>query len=267
MSVAEQTYPGPLIEMEDVSIDSLHRPGYCRVEHVNWKVDRGQFWVVAGHHASGKTDLVTTLAGLIAPQQGCYRLLGETMPIFEESRVAARLKVGLTFNGGQLLNGLTVGENISLPLRYHEDLDESGARDRVTELIQALELMPWVDELPGQVGRQWHERAGLARALAMRPELLLLDDPLFGLDARHTSWWLRFLGELARGEHSLLPRPLTVVVTADTLAPWSALATHCAVLENRTLVPMGCLQEPQVREHAAVREYLVHDRWAFDPGR
>lgn len=267
MSAAEQGFSGPLIEMENVCIGSLHRPGLRVVEHVSWTVDRGQFWVVAGHHASGKSDLLMTLAGLMAPQEGDYRFLGEVMPIFEESRLKARLKVGLMFNGGQLVNGLTLGANISLPLRYHEDLDESGARDRAADLIQALELTPWVDELPGRVGRQWHERAGLARALAMRPELLLLDDPLSGLDAHHTSWWVDFLGGLARGDHGFLPHPVTIVLTADTLAPWAGVATHCAVLEGRTLVPMGCLREPKVREHSTVREYMIHGRWAFDPGR
>lgn len=267
MNAPTQPSAEPVIEMEDVSIGSLHRPGLTVLERVNWTVERGQFWVVAGHHGSGKSDLLMTLAGLIAPAQGRYRFLGEAMPIFEDSRLEARLKVGLTFNGGQLLNRLTLGENICLPLRYHGDLDEAAARERVAELIEMLALAPWMDEMPGRVGRQWHERAGLARALVMEPELLLLDDPLSGLDAHHTTWWVSFLGSLCEGRTTRQDRPMTLIVTTDTLSPWASVATHCAVLENGGLVAMGCLQEPTVREQARVREFMVHSRWAFDPSR
>lgn len=264
MNTAVQTPPAPVIEMENVSVGSLYRPGVTVLEQVNWVVEQGQFWVVAGHHASGKSDLLMTVAGLIGPIKGAFRFLGEPIPIFEDSRLEARCKVGLLFSGGQLLNQLTLGENIILPLRYHRNLDEVGARERAGSVIDALELRSWLEQMPGSVGRQWLQRAGLARALVLEPELLLLDDPLSGLDARHTAWWVDLLGDLCRGKHPCLPRPLTIVVTADTLAPWSDVATHCAVLENGALMPMGCLQEPETRAHTRVREYMVHRRWAFD---
>jgi ABC-type transporter Mla maintaining outer membrane lipid asymmetry ATPase subunit MlaF len=261
-----QTFASPVgvIEMEDVVIRSLHQPGVTVLEQVNWRVESGQFWVVAGHHASGKSDLLMTLAGLVAPAGGHYRLLGEPMPIFEESRLATRLKAGLLFSGGQLLSQLTLGENITLPLRYHQDLGHDRALERAGQLIEALELGPWADRMPGAVGRQWHQRAGFARALMLQPELLLLDDPLSGLDARHTAWWIGFLEGLFQGRHAFLRPPVTLVVTADTLGPWAAVATHCAILEQRSLVPVGCLREPQVREHVRVREFLAHGRWGFD---
>jgi ABC-type transporter Mla maintaining outer membrane lipid asymmetry ATPase subunit MlaF len=252
------------IEMQGVSIGSLHRPGLTVLERVDWRVAAGEFWVVAGHHASGKSDLLMTLGGLMAPVQGSYRLLGEPMPIFEDSRLAARLRVGLMFSGGRLLTRLTLAENITLPLRYHRDLDQGRALGRVAGLIEGLELAPLADRMPGAVGRQWQQRAALARALVMQPELLLLDDPLSGLDAHHTAWWIRFLGGLSGGTQPFHPRPVTLVVTTDTLAPWGGVATHCAVLEQRGLAAMGCLREPQVREDARVREYLAHDRWGFD---
>lgn len=253
------------IEMRGVSVGSIHRAGVTVLERIDWTVEQGQFWVVAGHHASGKSDLLMTTAGLIAPSSGSYRLMGEPMPIFEDSRLEARLRVGLLFNGGQLLNQLTLGENVTLPLRYHHDLDEGRARERAASVIEALGLSPWLDRMPGTAGRHWQQRVGLARALVMEPRLLVLDDPLAGLDVRHTAWWVAFLGDLCRGRHSFSPHPMTVVVTADTLSPWRDVATHCALLENRTLVPMGCLEELSVREDARVRAYLGHSRWMFDP--
>lgn len=254
-----------VIDMREVAIGSLHHPELTVLEQVDWRVEPGQFWVVAGHHASGKSDLLMTAAGLTAPAGGNYHLLGEPMPIFEDTRLEARLQVGLMFNGGQLLNQLTLGENVTLPLRYHRDLEEVEARERAAPVIEALELTPWLERMPGTVGRHWQQRAGLARALVMQPELLLLDDPLSGLDVRHTDWWVAFLGGLNLGKHAFHPRPLTLVVTTDTLSPWRSVATHCAVLENRALSCLGCLGEREVREHVRVREFLAHSRWTFDP--
>jgi len=265
MSAAAPVSDPAVIEMEEVSIGSLHRPDVTVLERVNWIVDRGQFWLVAGHHASGKSDLLMTAAGLAAPTAGDYRLLGEAMPIYEDSRLEARLKVGLMFNGGQLLNQLTLGENVTLPLRYHRDLDEAVARERAASVIDALELNSWLDQMPGPVGRHWQQRVGLARALVLQPDLLLLDDPLSGLDARHTDWWVAFLHGLNLGKHPFRSRPMTLVVTTDTLSPWRGVATHCAVLGNGAMSTLGSLSDRDVRENVRVREFLAHSRWTFDP--
>ena len=254
-----------VMEMEDVSIGSLHRSGVTVLDRVTWRVEGEQFWVVAGHHASGKSDLLMTAAGLMAPLNGKCRLLGEPMPIFEDSRIAARLKVGLMFNGGQLLNQLSLGENITLPLRYHYDLDQAEAYERARPVIDALQLPAWIDRMPGSVGRHWQQRAGLARALVMEPRLLLLDDPLSGLDARHTAWWVSFLADLSLGKHPFCPRPMAIVVTADSLSPWCDAATHCAVLGDGTLWPLGLLRDSGTSGHPRVREFMAHRRWAFDP--
>jgi ABC-type transporter Mla maintaining outer membrane lipid asymmetry ATPase subunit MlaF len=265
MSAVLNEIGAPAIDMRAVTVGSLRHPGVTVLDRVNWRVIPGEFWVVAGHHASGKSDLLMTLAGLVGPHAGDYDLFGERMPVFEESRLATRLKVGLVFNGGQLLNPLTLGDNITLPLRYHANLDPPEGLRRVGPILEALELRPWLARLPGEVGRHWRQRAGLARALVLKPNLLLLDDPLSGLDARHTAWWLRFLKEVFGGQQSLVPQPLTVVVTTDSLGPWCGVATHCALLENGTLLPMGCLQAREMREHGRLQEYLGHGSWTFDP--
>ena len=133
--------------------------------------------------------------------------------------MAHRLKLGFVFDGGQLVGSLTLAENLALPLRYHSRMSADDIETRVTELLELTELMPWANRTPVNVTRSWRQRAGLARALALTPEVLLLDSPLTGLDLRHMVWWLGLLDELSRGHRILGGQPLTLVVTADDLRP------------------------------------------------
>jgi ABC-type transporter Mla maintaining outer membrane lipid asymmetry ATPase subunit MlaF len=254
-----------VIEMDTVSIGSLHDPGASVIEAIEWTVRKGEFWVIAGHNGSGKSDLLLTLAGLMAPLAGRYRCLGEPMPILEDARPGHRLKVGLVFGGGRLLNRLNLGDNVALPVRYHEDLDEASALHRVMPILQATGLTPMAARMPGTLGRHWHQRAGLARALATHPELLLLDDPLSGLDSPHAAWWIRFLQDAHGGRQPFCSRDMTLVLATDTLAPWRQVATHCALLEAGRLVSMGCPNAPDVSGHPKIREYSGPGRWTFDP--
>src|SRR5439155_17579009 len=138
-------------------------------------------------------------AGLMPPAEGSYRLFGEEMPIFDEGRLRHRLRLGLVFDGGQLLSHLTVWENVALPMRYHGSLTEMEAHQEAQKLLEALELAPWTESTPGAIGRNRQKRVGLARALALRPEVLLVDAPLTGLDLPHRNWWLGLLDQLSKG--------------------------------------------------------------------
>ena len=109
----------PVIEMTGVSVSAQAAPDLAVVEDVNWTVRRGEYWVVAGMHGTGKSDFMATTAGLLPPLSGEYRLFGQEMPIFEDHLLAERLRLGMVFENGQLLQHLTIKENVELPLRYH----------------------------------------------------------------------------------------------------------------------------------------------------
>ncbi len=193
----------------------------------------------------------------MAPQQGRYRFFGEEMPIFEEARLNERLRLGLVFDGGQLFNHLTVAENVALPLRYHHNLSQSEAAAAVSELLACTELTPWADSTPGTLGRSWQKRAGLARALALQPEVLLVDNPLGGLDPRHVQWWLGFLDQLSKGHSLTQDRPVTLVVTAADFHPWKGHARQFAILRNRTFVVLGAWEELGAASAEVMRELLT----------
>jgi len=208
-------------------------------QEVNWSVAQGDYWVVAGLQGSGKSDFLMMTAGLMPPTAGSYRLFGEEMPIFEEARLNERLRLGLVFEAGHLFNHLTVAENIALPLRYHRNLGANDAAAAVHEMIAMMELEPWAESTPGAIGRQWQKRTGLARALILRPEVLLVDDPLAGLDLRYTNWWLNLFDQLSKGHPTLDGRALTLVVTASDLRPWRGRARQFAVLKEHRLAVLG----------------------------
>jgi phospholipid/cholesterol/gamma-HCH transport system ATP-binding protein len=255
MKAPVQASPKSVIEMADVSIGSMRVGGERVIEQIRWRVREGEFWVIAGHHGSGKSDLLLTVAGLMAPVAGEYRLMEESLSVFEDARVEVRLKVGLVFSGGRLLNDLSLGENVALPLRYHQDLDDATAMGRVGKILEATGLTHLASRMPGTLGWHWHQRAGLARALATDPDLLLLDAPLSGLDSRHASWWVGFLDDLCRGQQAFHARPMTLVLATDSLAPWQGVATHCALAEEGRLIPLGCLHGSEVEGHPKIQEY------------
>jgi putative ABC transport system ATP-binding protein len=217
----------------------------------------GDYWVVAGLQGSGKTDFLMLTAGLMAPARGTYLFFGEPMPIFDEARLEHRLRLGLVFESGQLFNHLTVFENVALPLRYHRNLTCAAAETEVQEILEALELGPWADSTPGALGRNWQKRVGLARALALKPEVLLVDNPLANLDLRHIHWWLGFLDSLSKGHKLLQGRPMALVVTSADLHPWKNRARQFAVLKNHRLTVLGTWAQLEAASEELLHEVLT----------
>jgi ABC-type transporter Mla maintaining outer membrane lipid asymmetry ATPase subunit MlaF len=247
----------PAIEMHDVAVGSLRDQSLTILEGINWRVAPGDYWVIAGLQGSGKSDFLMMTASLMPPTAGVYKLFGELMPIFDEPRLKKRLRLGLAFETGQLFNHLTVAENIALPLRYHGNLPQAEANAQVQPILEAMELAPWADSTPGAIGRNWQKRVGLARALVLKPEVLLVDSPLTGLDLRHANWWLSFLDALSRGLGLLEGRPLTLIVTAADLRPWKGRARQFAVLKNKRFSVLGDWSQLESVTDELVQELLT----------
>ena len=234
----------PVIEMTSLSMGSREDPDLPLLENVDWSVMAGDYWVIGGLHGSGKSDFLSMTAGLTPPLQGAYRLFGQEMPALGDQFLTERMRIGLVFDGGQLFHQLTVEENIALPLRYHRDLARGDLEQSVKTMLELTGLSPLARRLPANLGRAWQKRAGLARALVLRPEVLLLDNPLGGLDSRHAQWWLGALDQLATGRGFFEGLPMTLVVATEDLRPWRNRAAHFAVLEKRQFRPLGHYPQP-----------------------
>jgi ABC-type transporter Mla maintaining outer membrane lipid asymmetry ATPase subunit MlaF len=207
--------PLPVIRLLQADAGARREPGRTVVAGVDWTVNAGEFWVVGGDQHAGKTDLLMLAAGLLPPAAGRCELFGREAGDLETSPVTERLRLGFVFEDGRLFPDLTLLQNIALPLQYHRNLSAEGVLQALEPLLDRMELSPLAARRPGELSRNWCKRAGLARALAAEPEVLILDNPLAGLGAAHREWWLRFLDDLARERH------LTLILAADDLRPWA----------------------------------------------
>jgi ABC-type transporter Mla maintaining outer membrane lipid asymmetry ATPase subunit MlaF len=248
---------GGVIEMTDVSVVALRDTTTLALEHVNWSVAPGEFWVIGGLQLTGKTDLLMTTAGLSLPASGGYRLFGYETRLFEEAELAMRLRLGFVFDGGNLFNHLTIAENVALPLRYHKNLTPHDAAPAVQEILELLDLLPLADITPANVAAGWRQRVALARALVLKPEVLVLDNPLRGLAGRHWEWWMDFLEQLRRGHEWFAAIPMTIVASTEDLRHWRAGERHFALLRDKQFVRVGTWNEVLASADPVVKELLA----------
>jgi ABC-type transporter Mla maintaining outer membrane lipid asymmetry ATPase subunit MlaF len=226
----------PLIEMVDATLTSLVDPSRVVAEDVSWTVMPGDYWIVGGLHGAGKSDLIAAAGGILLPTRGKYRLFGKEIEYgFERELVETRLRVGVVFDGGRLLKHLTVAENVALPMQYHLALSHDDLLGRVSELLEAVDLLGVANVYPASISRNRQQRVGLARAMALRPEVILLDSPLTGLDPSDANAWIEILDRLAEGHPAMGGKPATLVATADDFRPWRGHARQFAALRQKRL--------------------------------
>lgn len=232
----EPTAVTPMIEMVDATLTSLLDSARVVAEEVNWSVMPGDYWVVGGLHGAGKSDFIAAAAGILLPTRGTYRLFGKKVEYgFEHELVETRLRVGVVFDGGRLLNHLTLAENVALPMQYHLALPHDKLTARVSELLDAVDLLSLANAFPASISRNRQQRVGLARALALQPEVLLLDAPLTGLDPNDATWWIEMLDQLVAGHPTMAGKPVTLVATAHDFRPWRGHARQFAALRQKHL--------------------------------
>lgn len=226
----------PQIELSNVAIRSMQEDEAPAISGIEWRLHAGEFWAIGGVHDWEKSQLLRTMAGLERPLEGTARCFGcEANDGPEDELRQTRLRIGLVSpGGGRMFYGQTVAENVALPLRYHRNWSEAEAEEQVAALLDLTGLMPLARKSAAGLGRHWRQRVGLARALGLGPEVLLLDQPLARLDFEERDWWAEFLYRLRKGA---LPmpgiRPQSIVVTTESVAPWKSLAGHFAMVEKK----------------------------------
>ncbi len=208
----------------------------------DWEVAIGEAWFVAGGVGAGKTSFLRSMAGLAQPLSGRIERFGDDWAGFSESETSQRRRrIGVVLcREAGLFHRFSVLDNIRLPLRYHggrtfEEMDE-----RARLLLAALDLERHAHVPSIRVSPAVARRTLLARALALGPELLLLDDPCAGLEPWDRRRLIHFVAQLRAGHELNQGRSLAIVVTGGSPADWREFpALRWACLRDQTLTPIG----------------------------
>jgi phospholipid/cholesterol/gamma-HCH transport system ATP-binding protein len=257
-----ETNSNPPVEFIDASIPALESLNKSIVlENVNWVVNPFDYWIIGALPGTGKSDLLATAAALQKVTEGRHLLFGRDLAhLHPDELVQIRQRMGMVFeNGGRLFSQLTVAENLALPICYHRNCSAREAAAQVKATLDLTELTPFADTKPNSIVRTMHQRIGLARALVLNPEILLLDNPLTSMDPRQTFWWVDFLAKLSAGHPKLDGRKLTLVVATDDLRPWTDQGTKFAVIRKKQWLPIGGRVELQQSQETILRELLASD--------
>lgn len=153
------------------------------LQGINLDVHRGETMVVMGGSGCGKSTLLRHIIGSMRPDEGSIQLFGQETTTLDEAQMnEMRKRFGILFQSGALFNSMSVGENVALPLREHTKLDPRTIEIMVKIKLELVGLREHADKMPAQLSGGMKKRAGLARAIALDPQILFYDEPSAGLD-------------------------------------------------------------------------------------
>jgi phospholipid/cholesterol/gamma-HCH transport system ATP-binding protein len=222
-------------------------------DRLDLDVRRGEILGVVGGSGTGKSVLMRSILGLREPDAGEIEVLGyDARSRDPEQRKCIERSTGVLFQDGALFSSLSVGENVQVPLReYHRDLPDS-LRYELALLKIKLAGLPAdaLDKLPSQLSGGMRKRAGLARALALDPPLLFLDEPTAGLDPIGAAAFDRLIRTLQQA------LGLTVFLITHDLDTLYAICDRIAVLADRRVIACAPREEIESLDHPWVREYF-----------
>jgi phospholipid/cholesterol/gamma-HCH transport system ATP-binding protein len=221
------------------------------LDNVSFSIERGETFVIIGQSGMGKTVMLRHIAGLIEPDHGEIIIDGMHMSNATESmRRKIREKIGLLFQSGALLNWMTVGENVALPLVEHRLFPLAEIDRIVDEKLAILRLSDAKHKMPADISGGMKKRAGLARALIRNPEIILYDEPTSGLDP--------VMSEVINQLVIQLKRDIGVtsfVVTHDMQSAYT-IADRIAMLHHGRIIQCDTPDNIRNTENPIVRQFI-----------
>ena len=228
---------------------------------ISLTVYRGEALSLVGGSGSGKTTLLREMIGLQAPSQGTVHVFGEELHTgsLEQLR-RQRRRWGVLFQEGALFSALNVYDNVALPLRELKTVDEGLIADLVCLKLGMVGIEPQDGEkMPAELSGGMVKRVALARALALEPELLFLDEPTAGLDPDRSASLVQLLCNLRRN------LDITVVMVSHDLDTLLELSDRIAVLYDQRLIAVGPVEEIIRNDHPFIRDFFgEHARREFE---
>src|SRR5580704_9739791 len=219
---------------------------------ISLAVPQGQTVAVLGRSGTGKSVLLKLLVGLQPADSGSVRIAGQEItgiglrPLNE-----IRKKIGYLFQQGALYDSLTVEQNVDFPLSRHADLSESERKDKVRELLSSVGMEDGdFDKMPSEISGGMQKRVGLARALALDPEILLLDEPTAGLDPITAGEIGQLIVELKK------KRAITAVVVTHDIHGAKTFSDLLILLDQGNVAAQGTFEELRKNKDEFVVRFL-----------
>ena len=236
-----------------IEVDGLVRKFGNRavLDNISFDVHRGDTLVIMGGSGCGKSTLLRHMIGSMKPTSGTVKLFGEELTVMKERElIPIRLRFGMLFQSGALLASLTVGENVALPLLQHTDNSDDEIEDIVEQKLQMVGLTGFEDLRPDEISGGMKKRVGLARALALDPELLFSDEPTSGLDPIMTAVIDELTLKLTRG------KGMTAVIVSHDMTSAFRIATRMIMLGRGGIVAQGTPDEIRASSNPEVQQFI-----------
>jgi phospholipid/cholesterol/gamma-HCH transport system ATP-binding protein len=238
---------------DPIEVRSLHKSfnGQRVLDGVNLTVRRGENVAVLGRSGAGKSVLLKTLIGLQGADAGSIRIFGREirdLPVRDLNRI--RSHMGFLFQQAALYDSLTVEENVAFPLERLSDLPPEGQQHRVLELLEAVGMEEHRHKFPSEISGGMQKRVGLARALALDPEIVLYDEPTAGLDPITGAEIARLILDQATR------RQTTGIVVTHDIPATRIFADRMVLLHNGRFVAEGTYAGLHDSRDPFVRDFL-----------
>ena len=237
-----------------VSVENLQKAfGRHKVLNgVSLIVNRGETLAVLGRSGTGKSVLLRIIIGLETPDSGSVRIHGQDIAGLALDRMSEiRKKMGFLFQHAALYDSLTVAGNVAFPLEHHrKDMSRAERNERVKQLLAEVGMEGGFEKMPSDISGGMQKRVGLARALALEPEILLLDEPTAGLDPISSGEIDELILKLQR------ERQMASIVVTHDMHSARTIANRLAILDRGNVVIEGSFEDLQQSEIGFVKEFL-----------
>jgi phospholipid/cholesterol/gamma-HCH transport system ATP-binding protein len=238
----------PVVEVADLCRKFGNR---AVIDGISLTVQRGETLVIMGGSGCGKSTLLRHIIGVMKPTAGSVKIFGEEITTMDDREIdGVRRRFGMLFQSGALLASLTVGENVALPLLQHTDMTADEVQETVIQKLQMVGLNGFENLKPAEISGGMRKRVGLARALALDPELLFSDEPTSGLDPIMTAVVDKLTLELTHGEG------MTAVVVTHDMSSAFRIATRMIMLGRGTIIAQGTPDEIRSHPDPEVQQFI-----------
>lgn len=226
--------------------------GKVVLNQLSLDIEKGETLVIIGRSGCGKSVLLKHIIGILQPDAGEVCVDGTNLAALSKKQLyQLRLRFGMLFQGAALFDSLTVGENVGFNLIEHTDLSAKAIRERVEESLELVGLKGIQDLKPSELSGGMKKRVGLARAICMRPEILLYDEPTTGLDPIMAD----AINDLINQMKERL-KVTSVAVTHDMTSAYK-IASRIAMMYHGKIVQIGAPGEIRETKDPVVRQFIT----------